>query len=139
MNKTLSLISIALASLLFVTSSYAESLVDGVYYSSGDENGQAACELTIASFDDTQKYGDELFKIESSGDGACEWSAIGISKNFSITAGSVTSGGAAIFVKLAFPFGPAGKRIQLTSFDADGSLRNEETFIQSEEDLLIGE
>jgi hypothetical protein len=53
-----------------------------------------------------------------------------VSKSFIITAGSVPSGGAQTFVRLDFPFDPAGKRIQLTAFDADGSIRNEEMFVQ---------
>lgn len=110
----------------------ADSLVDGTYFSPAGENGRGSCLLTITSLGQEPKYGDQLFHLESSGEGACEWSAIGLSKNYAITAGSVTSGGVQTFVKLTFPFGPAGKRVELTSFDADGAMRNKETFIQSE-------
>lgn len=109
---------------------YADSLVDGVYFSPAGENGRGACLLTVSSLGEEPKYGDQLFKLESSGEGACEWSAIGLSKNYAITAGSVTSGGIQTFVKLTFPFGPAGKRLELTSYDADGGVRNRETFLQ---------
>ena len=139
MKKVVTLSALALSSLFYLSSSFADSLIDGVYFSPSGENGLGACELTITSLSEEPKYGDQLFKIESSGDGACEWSAIGMSKNFGITAGSVTSGGVQTFVKLKFPFGPAGKRIQLTFYDADGTVRNEEMFIQSEPDLYTAE
>ncbi len=132
MKKILSLSTLALASLFYLAPSQADSLIDGVYLSPSHENGKGACTLTIASLGDEAKYGDQLFQIESTGEGACEWSAIGMSKNYAITAGSVTGGGAQTFVKLSFPFGPAGKRIDMITYDADGSIRNEEMFIQDD-------
>lgn len=121
------------AALLSVTLSYAQaglsqSLVDGNYISDGAENGTGKCTLSITSFAKEHKYGDDTYDLESSGDGACEWTAIGVSKNYVITAGLVTSGGTAAFVKLSFPFGPAGKRVELIAFDVDGSIRNKEAF-----------
>ncbi|PCI81395.1 MAG: hypothetical protein COB20_01750 [SAR86 cluster bacterium] len=121
------------AALLSVTLSFAQaglsqSLVDGNYVSDGAENGTGKCTLSITSFEQKHKYGDDTFDLESSGDGACEWTAIGVSKNYVITAGLVTSGGTAAFVMLSFPFGPAGKRVELIAFDVDGSIRNKEAF-----------
>ena len=139
MKKTLFLSCIAAAAAMAATSSNAQSLIDGVYHSPSGENGLGACALTITSLSEETKYGDQLFQLESSGDGACEWSAIGMSKNFSITAGSVTSGGVPTFVKLSFPFGPAGKRIELTAYDADGSIRHEEQFVQYSEEVIASE
>ena len=123
-------ISLGVLAVFATAPAMAESVIDGHYSSTDSGPGSAVCDLSISSLDDKSKYGDQLFHIESSGDGACEWSAIGVSKSFIITAGSVTSGGAQTFVRLDFPFGPAGKRIQLTAFDADGSIRNEEMFVQ---------
>ena len=122
-----------IATLLFAVLSYAQtglaqSLVDGEYLSDGAENGTGKCTLSIISFEKEHKYGDDTFDLESTGDGACEWTAIGVSKNFVITAGLVTSGGTAAFVKLSFPFGPAGKRVELIAYDVDGSVRNREAF-----------
>lgn len=122
----------ALGLALLAPATFADSLVDGVYFSAAGENGRGSCLLTITSLVDEPKYGDQLFRLESSGEGACEWSAIGMSKNYAITAGSVTSGGIQTFVKLTFPFGPAGRRVELTAFDADGAMRNKETFLQGE-------
>ena len=122
-----------IATLLFAALSYAQtglaqSLVDGEYLSDGAENGTGKCTLSIISFEKEHKYGDDTFDLESTGDGACEWTAIGVSKNFVITAGLVTSGGTAAFVKLSFPFGPAGKRVELIACHVDGSVRNREAF-----------
>ena len=122
-----------IAALLFAALSYAQtglaqSLVDGKYLSDGAENGTGKCTLSIISFEKEHKYGDDTFDLESTGDGACEWTAIGVSKNYVITAGLVTSGGTAAFVKLSFPFGPAGKRVELIAYDVDGSVRNKEAF-----------
>ena len=122
-----------IATLLFAALSYAQtglaqSLVDGEYLSDGAENGTGKCTLSIISFEKEHKYGDDTFDLESTGDGACEWTAIGVSKNFVITAGLVTSGGTAAFVKLSFPFGPEGKRVELIAYDVDGSVRNREAF-----------
>ena len=112
--------------------SQAESVADGVYLSAGDSAGNSQCTLTLKGIDEEHKYGDDAFQLESSGDGACEWSAIGMSKNFAITAGLITSGGATAFVKLSFPFGPAGKHIELTAYDLEGSLRNTESYTRSD-------
>jgi len=139
MKKTLLLTSAALSLALFNPAGFAQSLIDGVYSSPSGENGRGSCQLTITSLGEETKYGDQLFRLESSGEGACEWSAIGMSKNFAITAGSVTGGGVPTFVKLTFPFGPAGKRIQMTSFDADGAVRNEEIFVQSNDSQYLAE
>ncbi|MEX0964775.1 MAG: hypothetical protein WDZ52_12120 [Pseudohongiellaceae bacterium] len=107
---------------------FAQSLVDGNYLSDGAENGTGKCTLSIARIESNHKYGDDAFGLESTGEGACEWTAIGVSKNYVITAGLVTSGGTPAFVKLTFPFGPAGKRLELIAFDVDGSIRNREVF-----------
>ncbi|NKB32234.1 MAG: hypothetical protein GKR91_03975 [Pseudomonadales bacterium] len=114
----------------------AESLVDGTYQSNGDDRGAGKCTLQVKSIEEAHKYGDEVFELESSGDGACEWSALAISKSFAITGGLITNAGTSAFVKLTFPFGPAGKRIEVTSFDVDGSLRNTEIFTKLEEVTL---
>lgn len=113
----------------------AESIVDGIYMSDGDDRGLAKCTLTIKAVSDAHKYGDEVFDLESSGDGSCEWSARAISKSFSITGGMVTNGGTPAFIKLTFPFGPAGKRIEMTMFELDGTLRQEDVF-NKESDLV---
>lgn len=139
MKKTRLLTSAALSLALFNPASFADSLIDGIYSSPSGDNGRGSCQLTITSLGEETKYGDQLFMLESSGEGACEWSAIGMSKNFAITAGSVTSGGVPTFVKVTFPFGPAGKRIELTSYDDDGSVRNEEMFVQNDEALYSAE
>jgi hypothetical protein len=115
----------------------AQSVVDGAYYSAAGANGRGACKLVISTLPQDSKYGDKYFSLESSGEGACEWSAIGLSKNYAITAGVVTNGGVPAFMLLKFPFGPAGKRVELTSFNADGSPRNIETFSRGEEQASV--
>ncbi len=129
MNRSKLLITTLLfAALSYAQTGLAQSLVDGEYLSDGAENGTGKCTLSIISFEKEHKYGDDTFDLESTGDGACEWTAIGVSKNFVITAGLVTSGGTAAFVKLSFPFGPAGKRVELIACHVDGSVRNREAF-----------
>lgn len=125
----------SLASLL-ATSVQAESLIDGVYKSAGDANGNGQCTLMIRAVDQTHKYGDDIFELESSGEGACEWTAVGVSKSYAITAGLVTNGGTPAFVKLTFPFGPAGKKVEVTSYEVDGTLRNQEAFTKTDSNLL---
>ena len=130
-----------IASLLFAALSYAQtglaqSLVYGEYLSNGAENGtgkckckcKCKCKLSIISFEKEHKYGDDTSDLESTGDGACEWTAICVSKNFVITAGLVASRGTAAFVKLSFPIGPAGKRVELIACHVDRSVRNREAF-----------
>jgi len=119
--------------------SHAESLVDGIYLSGGDNNGKGKCTLSLKSTDTTNKYGDDTFELESSGDGSCEWSALGISKSYAITAGLVTNAGAPAFVKIRFPFGPAGNNIEVTTIDLDGSLRNSDSFVKQPASLAGGE
>jgi len=105
----------------------AESLVDGIYISEPTRDGDSICTLEIKSIDVDAKYGDEVFDLESSGEGACNWTAIGLSKSYDIVAGLVSNGGATAFVTLEFPFGPAGKKIELVSIDGEGNLRFRET------------
>ena len=126
------------AAAMLAVSAQAETLVDGVYKSAGDANGNGQCTLVIRSVDEEHKYGDDVFELESTGDGACEWTAMGVSKSYAITGGLVTNGGTSAFVKLTFPFGPAGKRVDVTSFDIDGSLRNEESFTKLDDKLVAG-
>ena len=140
--KKLNLLLAALAStaLLYTPFSQAESLVDGVYQAEGDARGTGKCILTIKSIDNpSNQYGDDTFELESSGEGSCEWSAVGMSKNFAITGGLITSGGTTAFVKLTFPFGPAGKRMELTALDLDGSVRNIEIFQKLDENVQLSE
>ncbi len=126
------------AGLLLSSSLQAQSLVEGIYQSSGDANGKGKCTLTLTNLDQEHKYGDELFEIESSGDGACEWSAVGLSKSFAISAGFISSGGAQAFLKVTFPYGPAGNHAEVTAIDQDGTLRFKETFIKQEKTLTGG-
>lgn len=133
MNKVKLILGAVISTSLLISSvSQAESLVDGVYQSSGDANGNAKCTLTVKSTNIKNKYGDETFELESSGDGSCEWSALGISKSYAITAGLVTNSGAPAFVKISFPFGPAGNHIEVTTLDLDGSLRNNDSFVKQD-------
>ena len=138
MKSLLNYFAIGTALLLISTTSYAESLVDGVYQSAGDEKGSGKCTLQIKSFDDSHKYGDTAFGLESSGEGSCEWSAIGMSKSYSITAGLVTNGGAPAFLKITFPYGPAGGQIEVTTYDLDGSVRNTLGFAKLDPNLFSG-
>ncbi|MCG8412810.1 MAG: hypothetical protein MI746_01210 [Pseudomonadales bacterium] len=138
MKKPILLLSSLLTTALLATNTQAESLIDGTYKSAGDDNGNGQCTLIIKSLDESHKYGDEVFELESTGDGACEWSAIGMSKSYAITAGLVTNSGTAAFLKITFPFGPAGNRVDVISYDTDGSLRNEESFTKADASVLAG-
>ncbi len=138
MKKLFVLVSSFVAAAMLTVSAQAESLVDGVYKSAGDANGNGQCTLVIRSVDEDHKYGDDVFELESTGDGACEWTAMGVSKSYAITGGLVTNGGTSAFVKLTFPFGPAGKKVEVTSFDIDGSLRNQESFTKTDSNLVAG-
>lgn len=130
--------ALMLSALMLNSIAHADSLVDGVYQTDGDSNGAGQCTLVIRSVEQSHKYGDELFELESSGDGACEWSAVGISKSYAITAGLVTNSGTPAFLKITFPFGPAGKQVKLTSYDLDGAVRNEESFAKIDDKLVAG-
>jgi len=126
-NTLLGLLTIG--TLLVTPPAMADSLVDGTYKTVSDgSEGKAGCTLVIKSLDTPQKYGDGTFALESAGTGACNWSAFGVEKSFVITGGMVTNGGATAFMKLTFPFGPAGKRVELTAMDLDGTVRNKELF-----------
>ncbi|MBL6817704.1 MAG: hypothetical protein ISQ58_11325 [Pseudomonadales bacterium] len=132
----LALGTLMLPALMLNSAAQADSLVDGIYQSDGDSNGAGQCTLIIRSVEQSHKYGDELFELESSGDGACEWSAVGISKSYTITAGLITNSGTPAFLKITFPFGPAGKQVKLTSYDLDGAVRNEESFAKTDDQLV---
>ena len=132
----LALGALMLPALMLNSAAQADSLVDGIYQSDGDNNGAGQCTLIIRSVEQSHKYGDELFELESSGDGACEWSAVGISKSYAITAGLITNSGTPAFLKITFPFGPAGKQVKLTSYDLDGAVRNEESFAKTDDQLV---
>ncbi len=132
MKLPLSFLGILLISTLGAAqTAQADSLIDGNYRTAtdGSEGANATpCNLSIQSLTGTHKYGDELFQLESSGAGACNWSAVGVSKSFVITGGLITNSGLPAFFKITFPFGPAGKRVELTEFDIDGTVRHRELF-----------
>ncbi|MFT4887560.1 MAG: hypothetical protein ACJA2D_002642 [Pseudohongiellaceae bacterium] len=139
MKPNLILITSIATGLVLSGLSHAESLVDGIYLSGGDDNGKGKCTLSLKSTNSANKYGDETFELESSGDGSCEWSALGISKSYAITAGMVTNAGAPAFVKISFPFGPAGNNIEVTTIDLDGTLRNSDSFVKQQANLTGGD
>jgi len=126
----------AALTLSFTSLAQAQSLVDGIYVSSGQSDGSGQCTLLLTSIEQTHKYGDAAFELESSGEGACEWSAIGMAKSYSITAGLITNSGTPAFVKVSFPYGPAGGHLEITTYDLDGTVRNEQTFAKDEERTL---
>lgn len=130
MKKSKYLLGLATAATLLISPAlFAQSLVDGTYKTVTDgSEGAAVCTLVIRSIESEHKYGDGMYELESSGIGACNWSAIGVSKSYVITGGMITNGGASAFLKLTFPFGPAGKRIEITALDTDGTVRNKELF-----------
>lgn len=138
MKKLSLLLSLCTTAALMTSQAQAQSLLDGTYMSAGDSNGNGKCTLVIRSIEESHKYGDELFELESTGDGACEWTAIGMSKSYAITAGLVTNSGTPAFIKVTFPFGPAGNQAKITSFDTDGQLRNEEAFTKTNASVLTG-
>ena len=116
-------------------SSFGETVVDGTWMSDDDTNGNTKCTLSITSQEKHPEYGDEYFALESSGAGSCEWSAIGLSKNYAISAGLVNSAGIAAFVRVTFPFGPAGSELVLDSLNLDGTVRNSESFTRQQFDI----
>ena len=136
--KATTLIGSIVGALLLTPATLADSLVDGIYRSAGDANGKGQCTLTIQSLEQVHKYGDQVFELESSGDGACEWSAVGVAKSFEITAGLVSNNGTSAFVRVRFPFGPAGNHVEITTYDVDGSVRNTESFTKLDERLTSG-
>jgi len=136
--KATTLFGTILGTLLLAPAALAESLVDGVYQSAGDANGKGQCTLIIRSVEQAHKYGDEVFELESSGEGACEWSAVGVAKSYAISAGLVSNNGTSAFVRVTFPFGPAGNHVEITTYDVDGSVRNTESFTKLDERLTSG-
>jgi hypothetical protein len=92
--------------------------------------------LLLKQIEQTQKYGDAAFELESTGEGACEWSAIGMAKSYAITAGLITNSGTPAFVKVTFPYGPAGGHLQLITYDLDGTVRNEQTYARQDDERL---
>lgn len=124
-------LGVALLAALPLSFSHAQTLIEGVYKSPAGENGRGACTLEVKSMGKSPKYGDELYTLQSTGEGACEWTAIGVAKNFSIAGGMVTSGGYSGFVSVKWPFGPGGSQINLASYNPDGSARNNETFVRN--------
>jgi hypothetical protein len=114
--------------LLFASMTNAQTMIEGVYTSAAGDNGRGACTLEVKSIGKSPKYGDELYSLQSSGEGSCEWTAVGLAKNFKISAGIVTSGGYTGFVAANWPFGPGGSQMNIASFNPDGSVRNNEIF-----------
>jgi len=86
---------VMLASALSISSSLvsAQTMIEGVYLSPSGENGRGACTLEIRSLGKSPKYGDDIYALISTGEGACEWTAVGLAKNFAVSAGMVNSGG----------------------------------------------
>jgi len=126
--KSLRILAMAAGGLLLSSTAWSQSPIEGIYLSPAGENGRGSCRLEVKSMGRSPRYGDELYSLISSGEGACEWTAIGLSRNFFITAGQVTSGGHSGLVTLRWPFGPGGPRLEMTAFDEKGALRLTEAF-----------
>lgn len=130
--KKYSLAILASALLAATLPAHAQTMIEGTYLSSAGDNGRGACSLEIRSLGKSPKYGDELYALISSGEGACEWTAVGLAKNFGITAGMITSGGHSGYVNAKWPFGPGGGRVEIASFEPDGAALTSVTFVKSE-------
>jgi hypothetical protein len=131
MNKIISALMVT-GCIAAALPAHAQSMIEGVYLSPSGENGRGGCALEIRSLGKSPKYGDELYALISTGEGACEWTAVGLAKNFAITAGMVSSGGHAGFINAKWPFGPGGGRVEVASFDSDGTARNSLTFSKAD-------
>jgi hypothetical protein len=65
MKPNLILITSIATGLVLSGLSHAESLVDGIYLSGGDDNGKGKCTVSLKNTDTTNKFGDETFELES--------------------------------------------------------------------------
>jgi len=117
---------------LLSSSVMAQTMIEGVYISPSGENGRGACTVEVKSMGKSPKYGDEVYALTSHGEGACEWTAVGLARNFNITAGMVNSGGHAGYVNAKWPFGPGGPRMEVKAYDADGAERSAITFTRAD-------
>jgi hypothetical protein len=125
---------VMLASALSISSSLvsAQTMIEGVYLSPSGENGRGACTLEIRSLGKSPKYGDDIYALISTGEGACEWTAVGLAKNFAVSAGMVNSGGHSGYVNVKWPFGPGGGKLELSAYDPDGTARNTLQFTRAD-------
>ncbi|MDO9476207.1 MAG: hypothetical protein Q7L07_05785 [Pseudohongiella sp.] len=110
----------------------AQTMIEGVYLSSSGENGRGGCTMEVKSLGKSPKYGDDLYALISSGEGACEWTAVGLAKNFGISAGMVSSGGMSGYVSAKWPFGPGGGRVEIASFELNGTPLNTVMFTKAD-------
>jgi hypothetical protein len=99
-------------------------MIEGVYLSSSGENGRGGCTMEVKNLGKSPKYGDNLYALISTGEGACEWTAVGLAKNYGISAGMVSSGGMSGYVSAKWPFGPGSGRVEIASFEIDGKPLN---------------
>ncbi len=116
------------AGLIVPALTQAQTMIEGIYVSPAGDNGRGACTVEVKSMGKSPKYGDELYSLQSAGEGACEWTAVGVAKNYAISGGMVTSGGDSVFVALKWPFGPGGKQMNLAAFNTDGSTRHSQSY-----------
>tara|TARA_R110002072_G_scaffold142853_5_gene288642 strand:+ start:47237 stop:47638 length:402 start_codon:yes stop_codon:yes gene_type:complete len=126
--KNLSASLILASAALIAQSSHAQSMIEGVYMSAAGDNGRGACTVEVTSMGKSPKYGDEVYALSSHGEGACEWTAVGLSRNFNIAAGMVNSGGHSGYITAKWPFGPGGAGLEISSFDPDGTARAKVSF-----------
>lgn len=131
MKKLVSTLAITGAALLS-HAAFAQTMIEGVYLSPSGENGRGGCTVEVKSMGKSPKYGDDVYALVSHGEGACEWTAVGLAKNFNITAGMVNSGGHAGYVNAKWPFGPGGGRMEVKAFDTDGSERSSTIFTRAD-------
>lgn len=113
---------------LAASNAMGQTMIEGVYMSAAGENGRGACTLEVKSLGKSPRHGDDMYSLISTGEGACEWTAIGLARNFGITAGMLNSGGHSGFVNARWPFGPGGAQIEIASFDNDGTPRTKIIF-----------
>jgi hypothetical protein len=102
----------------------AQTMIECVYLSSSGENGRGGCTMEVKNLGKSPKYGDNLYALISTGEGACEWTAVGLAKNYGISAGMVSSSGMSGYVSAKWPFGPGSGRVEIASFEIDGKPLN---------------
>jgi hypothetical protein len=129
--KFSALLGILAVSVLATSNVLGQTMIEGVYMSSAGENGRGGCTLEVKSLGKSPRHGDDMYSLISTGEGACEWTAIGLARNFAITAGMLNSGGHSGYVNARWPFGPSGAQVEIASFDTDGAPRTKITFSRS--------
>ncbi|WP_282610844.1 hypothetical protein [Pelagibius sp. Alg239-R121] len=129
--KTLYLCVVAAATMSTITPLSAE--MGGKYVSTANPQ----CQINVTKLKSLRnlRFTDGPYAIQSRGVAGCTWDALGLAKGKRIAGGFTNQSGDIAYITLNWPSGIDGNKVDMASFDTNGTKRSGESFRRNTEDF----